>query len=102
MEFSLDSTREVLRRSPGVLQNLLAGLSEDWVNGDEGPHTWSPYQAVGRITAIKETDWMDRTRRILEHGVKRVFEPIDREAGFSRFSGWSLDDLLSRVPSVRA
>jgi len=102
MEFSLDSTREVLRRTPGVLQNLLAGLSEDWVNGDEGPGTWSPYQAVAHLTAIEETDWMDRTRRILEHGTRRVFDPVDREAGFSRFSGWSLSDLLSRFTSVRA
>ena len=57
---------------------------------------------MGHLTHIDEADWIDRTRRILEHGTGRVFEPVDREAGFARFEGWSLDDLLDRFASVRA
>ena len=44
---------------------------------------------------------MDRTRLILEHGTGRVFEPVDREAGFTRFRDWKLSDLLDRFDSVR-
>ena len=101
MDFSLELGTEVLRRTPDVLHALLTGLSDDWTSGDEGPDTWSPYQVVGHLTYVEECDWIDRTRAILEHGTDRVFEPVDREAGFTRFAGWTLTDLLDRFASVR-
>jgi hypothetical protein len=101
MDFSLDLGREVLRRTPDALQAMLSDLSQDWITGDEGPDTWSPYQVVGHFTHIEECDWIDRTRVILEHGTERVFEPVDREAGFTRFKEWKLVDLLGRFASVR-
>lgn len=102
MDFSLDLGKEVLRRTPDALQAMLSDLPEDWITGDEGPDTWSPYQVVGHLTHIEECDWIDRTRVILEHGTARVFEPVDREAGFIRFRDWKLGDLLGRFAAVRA
>ena len=101
MEFSLELSKEVLRQTPDVLRAMLSGLSEDWTAHDEGPGTWSPYQVVGHLTYIEECDWIDRTRVILEHGAERVLEPVDREAGFVRFEGWKLCDLLDRFAAVR-
>jgi uncharacterized damage-inducible protein DinB len=102
VDFSLELGKEVLRRTPESLHAMLSGLSDDWISGDEGPDTWSPYQVVGHLTHIEECDWIDRTRVILEHGTGRAFEPVDREAGFTRFKGWKLGDLLARFASVRA
>lgn len=101
MEFSLQQGEEVLRRTPEALREMLSGLSDGWLSGDEGPDTWSPYQVVGHLTHIEEVDWIDRTKIILEHGTDRAFEPVDREAGFVRFKGWTLDDLLSRFAALR-
>lgn len=101
MEFSLELGTDMLRRTPDALQAMLSGLSEDWITGDEGPSTWSPYQVVGHLTHIEECDWINRTRVILEHGTERVFDPVDREAGFTRFKGWKLGALLDRFASVR-
>jgi uncharacterized damage-inducible protein DinB len=101
MKFSLERGTEVLRGTPVALRGMLAGLSEPWLEGDEGPGTWSPWQVVGHLTHIEETDWIDRTRVILEHGTDRVFDPVDREAGFVRFAGWSIDALLERFAEVR-
>jgi hypothetical protein len=101
MDFSLELGKEVLRRTPDALQAMLSDLSEDWITGDEGPDTWSPYQVVGHLTHIEECDWIDRTRVILEHGTERVFDPVDREAGFIRFRDMKLGDLLGRFASVR-
>jgi hypothetical protein len=53
------------------------------------------------MTYVEECDWIDRARVILEHGPDSVFEPVDREAGFTRFSGWTLSELLDRFVSVR-
>ena len=102
MEFSIERGTEVLRGTPAALRGLLSGLSRGWLDGDEGPDTWSPYQVVGHLTHIEESDWIDRTKVILQHGTGRPFDPVDREAGFTRFSGWSIGDLLDRFAVVRA
>ena len=102
MDYAIERGTEVLRRTPGALRAMLSGLADDWTLSDEGPGTWSPYQVVGHMTHIEECDWIDRTRVILEHGTSRAFEPVDREAGFTRFAGWTLDDLLHRFAEVRA
>src|SRR5262249_37596164 len=102
VDFSLEQGTEVLRRTPVVLRAMLDGLSDGWTAGDEGPGTWSPYQVLGHLTHIEEVDWLDRTRVILEHGTTRPFDPVDREAGFTRFKGWTLAQLLDRFAEIRA
>ncbi len=101
VDFSLDHGRAVLRRTPETLRALLSGLPDGWLTGNEGPGTWSPYQVVGHLVHVEEVDWIDRTKVILEHGTDRVFEPVDREAGFTRFAGWSLEQLLERFDELR-
>ena len=101
MDFSLELGKEVLRRTPVALQAMLSDLSEDWIAGDEGPDTWSPYQVVGHLIHVEECHWIDRTRVILEHGTERVFRPVDREAGFTRFRDWKFRDLVDRFGSLR-
>ena len=101
MDFSLELGRQVLSRTPDALQGMLSGLADAWIRGDEGAGTWSPYQVVGHLTHVEECDWIDRTKVILEHGTDRVFDPVDREAGFQRFKGWTLDRLLARFETVR-
>jgi hypothetical protein len=102
MDYAIEPGTEVLRRTPSALRAMLSGLSDAWITSDEGPGTWSPYQVVGHLTHIEECDWIDRTRAILEHGTSRAFEPVDREAGFTRFAGWTLERLLDRFADVRA
>jgi hypothetical protein len=100
MDFSLEPGKEVLRRTPKALHAMLSDLSAGWIKGDEGPGTWSPWQVVGHLIHIEECDWIDRTRVILEHGTNRAFDPVDREAGFTRFQGRDLGDLLDRFAAV--
>jgi len=101
MKYSLDLASQVLRKTPLILEALLCELSEEWTYESEGPGAWTPYEVVGHMTFIEESDWIDRTRVILEHGPSRVFEPIDREAGFERFKGVDLPELLERFADVR-
>jgi hypothetical protein len=101
MNFGLDEAREVLRSTPATLRALLIDLSDAWLHGSEAADAWSPYQVVGHMLHIDETDWIDRTRVILEHGTSRQFDPVDREAGFAKFAGWTLADLLDRFDAAR-
>src|SRR6058998_161625 len=44
MDFDLNLTIEVLRRSPATLRTLLDGLSDPWIRGNEGPNLrFEPY-----------------------------------------------------------
>jgi hypothetical protein len=101
MEFSVDSAREVLRRTPDGLRAMLTGLPDEWLHGREAADAWSPYQVCGHMLHIEESDWIDRTKVILEHGTTRLFAPVDREAGFARFRGWPLAALLDRFATTR-
>jgi hypothetical protein len=101
VDFSLERGTAILVRTPVSLKALLAGLPEEWTTGDEGPGTWSPYQVLGHMTHIEECDWMIRTETILAESEPRAFEPVDREAGFSRFEGWSLSQLLDHFGALR-
>jgi hypothetical protein len=53
------------------------------------------------MTHVEESDWMDRTMTILAEGGPHHFEPIDREAGFTRYAGWTLADLLDHFRALR-
>lgn len=101
MEFAIDDTREVLRRTPAVLSALLAELPDAWLHASEAADAWSPYQVCGHLLHVEECDWLDRTRVILDHGTACTFEPVDREAGFARFRGWTIRELLDRFAAAR-
>jgi hypothetical protein len=46
MTFCFEEGVQILRRTPAVLQALLADLREPWVTATEGPSTWSPFDVV--------------------------------------------------------
>ena len=101
MEFDVENAREVLRKTPQVLQVMLADLPDVWLHARESADAWSPYQVCGHLLHVDECDWIDRTKVILEHGTTTVFRPVDREAGFVRFAGLSVHELLDRFASTR-
>lgn len=102
MEFQLDHAKEVLGRTPAVLNALLRRLPDEWVAAGEGPESWSPFDVVGHLIHGEETDWIPRARVILEHGEGRAFEPFDRFAMFEASRGKSLGELLDRFEQLRA
>ena len=102
MEFSLDLATESLRATPAVLRALFDDRSDAWLHAREAQDAWSPYQVCGHLLHIEENDWIDRARFILERGPDVAFPPVDREAGFSTYAGWSVDRLVDRFADVRA
>ena len=102
MEFELERTIEVLERTPMTLRSLLEGLPDAWARGSEGPETFSPFDVLGHLIHGEETDWIPRTRIILEHGTSRPFTPFDRFAFRELSKGKSLQDLLDTFETLRA
>jgi hypothetical protein len=101
MEFDLDQSLDVLRRTPGALREMLLGLAEPWARGTEGPETFSPFDVLGHLIDGEETDWVPRARLILARGDAR-FEPYDRFRHKARNAGRSLASLLDEFGRLRA
>jgi hypothetical protein len=102
MRFNLDDAIQLLRSTPDTLWVMLAGVPEEWTSSNEGPETWSPFDVVGHLIHGEKTDWIPRTRIILEHGEAKVFEPFDRFAQFEDSKGKSLGELLDEFADLRA
>jgi uncharacterized damage-inducible protein DinB len=102
MDYQYDQAVEMLRRTPATLTALLRGLPDAWTLSTEGPDTWSAYDIVGHLLHGEETDWIERTRVILEHGEKQPFDTFNRTAMFEQSQGRSLDQLLAAFAQARA
>ena len=102
MEFDLERSIDVLRRTPVALRALLDGLDEPLIRGTEGPDTFSAFDNVGHLIDGEETDWMARARIILARGPSIRFEPYDRVRHRKRNTGRTLASLLDEFERLRA
>jgi len=102
MQFDLELSIDVLRRTPGTLLELLADVDAAWSRATEGPETFSPFDVVGHLIDGEETDWIPRARIILARGPNPAFEPYDRFRHRSRNAQRSLATLLKEFAELRA
>jgi hypothetical protein len=102
MQFSLELSMDLLRRSPATLDALLGGVDPAWKRGTEGPDTFSPFDVVGHLIDGEETDWIPRARIILARGPDRRFVPYDRFRHRKRNVGRTLESLLAEFAKLRS
>ncbi|MEO8251345.1 MAG: DinB family protein [Chloroflexota bacterium] len=94
-------TSALLARTPEILRTLLIGLPEDWTDTPDVADGWCPRDVVGHMITGEQTDWMARTRRILEHGTSLPFDRFERFAMLERDAGVPLDDLVETFATLR-
>jgi hypothetical protein len=95
-------TTALLRRTPEVLRALLIGLPEVWTDTRDVTDGWRPRDVVGHLITGEQTDWIVRTRRILEEGPSVPFDRFDRFAMLERDVEVPLADLVERFATLRA
>ncbi len=100
--FDLESSVDVLRRTPATLRTMLASLDERLVRATEGLETFSPFDIIGHLIDGEETDWIPRAQIILARGPSLRFEPYDRLRHRARNAGRSLASLLEEFARLRA
>jgi len=100
MQFKLEDTVNILQRTPSILESQLLGLPNNWLFNNEGEYTWSPYDIVGHLIHGEKTDWMIRTKIILESSDKR-FKPFDRFAQLENDKSQSIESLLNEFKMLR-
>ena len=101
MEHNLEGTIALLERTPATLDALLLNLPEPWTHANEGGTSWSAFDVVGHLIHGERTDWMPRTKRILEFGESRPFDSFDRFAQERESKGKSLPELLGEFARLR-
>ncbi len=98
----IEDTLQLLERTPGALRGLLSGLPPEWVQGNYGADTFSPFDVVGHLIHAEKTGWIPRLRRILENGESVPFEPFDRFAQYQASQGRRIEELLAEFARLRA
>jgi uncharacterized damage-inducible protein DinB len=101
MDGFISDTTAMLSRTPQVLRSLLIGLPETWTETPDTADGWRPRDVVGHLITGEQTDWMARTRRILEHGTSREFDRFERFAMLERDAGVQLEELVERFAALR-
>jgi len=102
MNFSINSSIEILERTPATLRSLLHGLSDDWLTATEGGDTWSAFDVIGHLLHGEKTDWIERMDIILSDNADKTFKPFDRFAQFKDSKGKHIDDLLNDFEALRS
>lgn len=95
-------TTALLERTPELLRTLLVDLPEAWTDTPDVADGWRPRDVVGHLITGEQTDWLTRTRRILDHGTSLPFDRFERFAMLERDAGVALDDLVERFATLRA
>jgi hypothetical protein len=101
MQFDLELSLQILRRTPDVVATMLSGLSDEWTMVNEGGDTWSAYDIVGHLIHGENTDWIPRMKIILDETSSKRFEPFDHFAQFENSKGKTFDDLLEEFKVLR-
>ena len=100
--FSLDDARVLLRHAPQRVAALLQPLPPRLLTVNEGPGTWTCVEVLSHLVWCEEDNWVQRVRVLREHGSGEAFRSFDREEGFHRYAGWSIDRLLTEFSNLRA
>lgn len=101
MDFDLDRAFEILERTPATFRALLGGLSDSWIQPNEGPETFSALDNLGHMIHAERTDWIPRAEVILAQGVDLRFPPFDRFGHVQERRDHSLAELLDEFARLR-
>ncbi|MBS1755047.1 MAG: DinB family protein [Ferruginibacter sp.] len=101
MKFTLSKSLEILERTPTILSTMLSGLSEDWVNCNEGENTWNAKEVVAHLIICDKTNWIPRIKIMLSDNEEKSLLPIDMMAQFEMAKNNQLESLLMEFKSIR-
>jgi hypothetical protein len=102
MTATLESSVEILERTPHVLRAWLGGLSDFWSRSNYGADTFSPIDVVGHLIHGERTNWMVRLETILAHGEGQAFPAFDRYAMYEASKDKDMAQLLDTFAELRA
>lgn len=94
MRLELDHSRDLLARTPAVVNTLLRSLPDAWTDVNEGTDTWTPRDVVAHLAHCEQTNWIPRVRSLLENDPDLELPTFDRFDHRERYRDVPLADLL--------
>lgn len=101
MNFNFKEAIEVLERTPKTLESFLVGLSDDWLQCNEGEGTWNPAQVVDHLIECEKSNWIPRLKTILEEKENKAFPLFDRDAHLTNRPQTSTSEKLKEFKRLR-
>lgn len=102
MNFKWKEAIEVLERTPQTLEYLLSGLSDGWLQCNEGEGTWNVTQVIEHLIEGEKTNWIPRLEFLLREGESKPFPPFDRYAHLNEKPEISFQQKLHDFKTIRA
>jgi uncharacterized damage-inducible protein DinB len=88
-----------MAQAPRIVEGLIAAAPPEALHWREAEGHWTIVEVLAHIADAEITDWMPRVERILSGGGR--FTPFDREGGFSRYRGWTAENLVGEFGQLR-
>lgn len=101
ISYSIDDAYVILSRTPAVLETMLSGLPDAWLQSNEGGETWSPFDIAGHLLHGERTDWIPRLAKVLGTDPDNHFTPFDRFAQFTESEGRTIIAIIKEFSDVR-
>jgi hypothetical protein len=86
---------------PSTLEHLLAGLSDSWLQSNEGEGTWNAFEVVNHLIECEKTNWMPRLVTMLQERENHHFPPFNRFAHLSISTEFSIEEKLKEFRTLR-
>ncbi|WP_281883435.1 DinB family protein [Paenibacillus sp. YYML68] len=101
MTVQLNEAVQLLARTPQALEQLLVGLSDEWLTCNEGEGTWNATEVVEHLLVAERTNWIPRLEWLMKEGEGRAFPPFDRFAHLQQRRDDSMECKLREFRQLR-
>jgi hypothetical protein len=102
MNFNMKEAIEVLERTPQTLECFLSGLTDSWLQSNEGEGTWNVFEVIEHLIEAEKNNWIPRLEFILQEGESKPFPPFDRNSHLNQRSESSIEQKLRELKTIRA
>ncbi|OPH49671.1 hypothetical protein BC351_36775 [Paenibacillus ferrarius] len=99
MNFNMKEAIEVLERTPQALEFFLSGLSDTWLNCNEGEGTWTVTEVIEHLIELENDAWMPRLEFIIQEGESKPLPSLDRSSHINERS--SIEQKLIEFKTLR-
>jgi hypothetical protein len=102
MNFNLKEAIEVLERTPETLEYFLSGLSQPWLQCNEGDGTWNASEVIDHLIEGEKYNWIPRLEFILQEGEGKPFPSFNRFSHLNSKIDRKVEDKFLEFKTLRA
>jgi len=101
VNFNVNEAIEILDRTPQTLEYFLSGLSDGWLQCNEGETTWNVSEVIEHLIEGEKNNWIPRLEFILHEGESKPFPHFDRFSHLNNKFQGSIEEKLFEFKTIR-